>query len=65
MHKHIQERGERGGGGVEQREQLKGPLATQPGRENEVSQTNRGVRDVSGSCAPCPIKALADPPGAS
>ena len=38
--------GARGGGGVEQRELLKDPLATQPDRENESSQTNRGVGGV-------------------
>ena len=40
------ERGGRGGGGVGQREQWEDPLATQPGRENELSQTNRGVGGV-------------------
>ena len=40
------ERGGRGGGGVEQREQWEDPLATQPHREIELSQTNRGVGGV-------------------
>ena len=40
------ERGERGGGGVGQREQWENPLATQPVREIELSQTNRGVGGV-------------------
>ena len=40
------ERGRRGGGGVGQREQWKDPLATQPDREIELSQTNRGVGGV-------------------
>ena len=40
------ERGGRGGGGVGQREQWEDPLATQPGREIELSQTNRGVGGV-------------------
>ena len=36
-----------GGQGVlEQREQGEDPLATQSGRENELSQTNRGVGGV-------------------
>ena len=34
----------RAAAGVEQREQSKDSLATQPDRENELSQTNRGVR---------------------
>ena len=37
-----EERGGRGGGGVGQREQWEDPLATQPDREIELSQTNRG-----------------------
>ena len=36
----------RGGGGVGQRKQCEGPLATQPDREIELSQTNRGVGRV-------------------
>ena len=32
------------GGGVGQQEQWEDPLATQPDREIELSQTNRGVR---------------------
>ena len=40
------ERGVRGGGGVGQREQWEDPLATQPDREIELSQTNRGVEGV-------------------
>ena len=36
-------RGGRGCGGVGQREQWEDPLATQPGREIELSQTNREV----------------------
>ena len=36
-------RGGRGGGGVGQREHWEDPLATQPDREIELSQTNRGV----------------------
>ena len=40
------ERGRRGGGGVEQREQWEDPLATQPDREIELSQTSRGVEGV-------------------
>ena len=32
--------GGHGGGGVEQREQWEDPLATQPDREIELSQTN-------------------------
>ena len=39
-------RGGRGGGGVEQREQWEDPLATQPDREIELSQTSRGVGGV-------------------
>ena len=39
-------RGEHGGGGVGQREQWEDPLATQPDREIELSQTNRGVGGV-------------------
>ena len=35
--------GGRGGGGVGQQEQWEDPLATQPDREIELSQTNRGV----------------------
>ena len=38
--------GGRGGGGVGQREQWENPLATQPDREIELSQTNRGVGRV-------------------
>ena len=38
--------GGRGGGGVGQREQREDPLATQPDREIELSQTNRGVGGV-------------------
>ena len=41
-----EEEGGRGGGGVEQREQWEGELATQPDREIELSQTNRGVGGV-------------------
>ena len=40
------ERRGRGGGGVGQREQWEDPLATQPDREIELSQTNRGVGGV-------------------
>ena len=40
------ERGGRGVGGVGQREQWEDPLATQPDREIEQSQTNRGVGGV-------------------
>ena len=40
------ESGGRRGGGVGQREQWKDPLATQPDREIELSQTNRGVGGV-------------------
>ena len=40
------ERGGRGGGGVGQREQWEDPLATQPDREIERSQANRGVGGV-------------------
>ena len=40
------ERGGREGGGVGQREQWEDPMATQPDREIELSQTNRGVRGV-------------------
>ena len=36
----------RGGGGVQQREQWEDPLATQPKREIELSQTNRGAGGV-------------------
>ena len=43
----IGERGGRGGGGVGQREKWEDPLATQPDREIELSQTNRGV---AGAC---------------
>ena len=35
-----------GGGGVGQREQWEDPLATEPDREIELSQTNRGVGRV-------------------
>ena len=38
--------GGRGGGGVGQREQWEDPLVTQPDREIELSQTNRGVGGV-------------------
>ena len=40
------ERGGRGGGGVGQREQWEDPMETQPDRETELSQTNRGVGGV-------------------
>ena len=40
------ERGGHVGGGAGQREQWEDPLATQPDREIEVSQTNRGVEEV-------------------
>ena len=40
--------GGRGGGGVGQREQWEDPLATQPDREIEMRQTNRGVGGVCG-----------------
>ena len=40
------ERGGRGGGGVGQREQLEDPLASQPDKEIELSQINRGVEGV-------------------
>ena len=39
------ERGARGSGGVGQREQWEGPLATQPDREIELSQTDRGSEE--------------------
>ena len=55
-------RGGRWGGGVGKREKWEGPLATQPDREIELSQTNRGRNSVRGSCTSCPIKALARPP---
>ena len=52
-HTHIQVEGEggrgeggRGGGGVGQREQWEYMLATQPDREIELSQTNRGAAGV-------------------
>ena len=47
--------GERGweSGGVEQRKQWKDPLATQPDRENELSQTNRGGGGVFVEVVPC------------
>ena len=35
-----------GGVGVEQREQWEDPLITQPEIDNELRQTNRGVRGV-------------------
>ena len=38
--------GGRGGGGVGQREQWEDPLVTQPDKEIELSQTNRGVGGV-------------------
>ena len=38
--------GGEGSGGVERREQWEDLSATQPDRENELSQTNRGVREV-------------------
>ena len=44
--------GGRGGGGVGQREQWEVPLATQPDRELELSQTNRGVGGVSVGVVP-------------
>ena len=56
------ERGRRGGEGVGQREQWEDPLATQPDRAIELSQTNRGRRSVRGSFTSRPIKALARPP---
>ena len=37
------EREERGSGGVKQREQWEDPLEAQPDRENDLSQTCRGV----------------------
>ena len=40
------EKGSRGGRCVEQREHGEDPLSTQPNRENEQSQTNRGVGGV-------------------
>ena len=40
------ERGGRGDGGAGQREQWEDPLATQPDKEIELSQTNRGVGEV-------------------
>ena len=46
------ERGGRGGGGVGQREQWEDPLATQPDREIDLSQTNRGVGGVCMGIAP-------------
>ena len=54
-------RGHRGGG-VRQQEQLEDPLATQSDGGMELSQTNRGVGGVRGSCTSRPIKALARPP---
>ena len=51
-HKHTQTSiqqeggGGRGGGRVRQREQWEDPLTTQPDREIELSQTNRGVGGV-------------------
>ena len=42
----VGEREGRGGGGFGQREQWEDPLATQPDREIELSQTNRGVGGV-------------------
>ena len=44
--------GGRGGGGVGQREQWEDPLATQPDREVELSQTNRGVGGVCVAVVP-------------
>ena len=41
-----------GGGGVGQREQWEEPLATQPDREIELSQINRGVGGVCVGVAP-------------
>ena len=54
----------RGGGSVGQREQWEDPLATQPDREIELSQTNRGVGGVcmGVGCTSRSIKALARPP---
>ena len=46
------EEGGRGGGGVGQREQWEDPLATQPDREIELSQTNRGVGGVCVEAVP-------------
>ena len=46
------ERVECGGGGVGQREQWEDPLATQPDREIELSQTNRGVGGVCVGAVP-------------
>ena len=42
----------RTGGGVGQGEQWENPLATQPDREIELSQTNRGVGGVCGGVVP-------------
>ena len=58
-----------GGGGVEQREQWKDPLGSQPREDNQLSQTNRNVRigvwrSVRGGCAPSLIQALARSPRA-
>ena len=45
--------GGRGGGGVGQREQWEDPLTTQPDRELELSQTNRGIGGVCVGVVPC------------
>ena len=44
--------GGRGDRTAEQREQWEDPLATQPDRENELSQTNRGVQGVCEGVVP-------------
>ena len=51
------ERGGRGGGGVGQREQWEDPMATQPDREIELSQTNRGVGGVCVGVVPRALRA--------
>ena len=43
----------RGGGGVGQRKKWEDPLATQPDREIELSQTNRGIGGVCVGVVPC------------
>ena len=46
------EKGWRGGRYVEQRDSWEDPLSTQPDRENELSQTNRGVERVCAGIVP-------------
>ena len=45
----------RGGGGVEQQEEGEDPMATQPERESELSQTNKGVQGVCVGVVPLPL----------